>query len=167
MFEKAIDYTGCARWAAFYWSRACQTVVWEDGLQICIGAYTIAWHTFTHHRLVSHYTSTFNLGNPYSEARYWLLLDREQRRFYVYPVQDARTTLIAQHRSRQDMLFGVDALYDLVGSLEQAHERYRDQELQDRADRDVQCREHTAAMIRWLEGRCRPTGHLRLVHSRG
>lgn len=166
MFEKAIGYTGRARWVAFYWSREGQTVVWEDGVEICIGAFTTAWHIFTHHRLVSHYTSAFNFGNPYCEARYWLVLDREQRRFHAMPVQQARTMLVAQHGQRQDLLFGADSLDDLLDNLERAYERQRDHGLPDQPERDAQCRVHTEVMMRWLEGRARPSGHLRLVHNR-
>lgn len=167
MFERAIGYEGNCRFIGLYWSRAADTVICEDGIEIIVGGHVPAWNTITTHRLMLSYSSTYQLGSEYMDARHWLLLDRAERRFYLAKPSDAKQKLLEQHA-----LTGKRPVMDLdevLMSLEEASERLKatptPDDIEYREWKETERRNATYEMHRWLEDSCNPvsTRFLRLV----
>jgi len=121
MFEAALGYDGDARYVAFYWQPAGDEVMYDDG-QIAGDGDWWAWIEFENHPAIAPHlwlpcprcrgrgtTNTLendscdacdgsgllplNLGSSDFEADHWLILDRQERKFYVAPIVTARRFL--------------------------------------------------------------------------
>ncbi len=122
--EAALGYDGGARHVAFYWQPAGDEVMYDDG-QIGGDGDWWAWIEFENHRAIAPHlwlpcprcegrgtTNTLendpcdacdgsgllplNLGSSDFEADHWLILDRQERKFYVAPIVTARRFLQEQ-----------------------------------------------------------------------
>ncbi len=81
-FEKALGYPGDSRQVAFYWDPCGDETMYDDG--ICSG--DCNWPgflEFVRHPSVAPWLSPYDLGSSDSEAKHWLLCDRESRKVYV------------------------------------------------------------------------------------
>lgn len=81
-FEQVMGYPGNRKWVAFYWTPFGDELEFDDGHS----AGTIdwpGWLAFVRHRLVWPLIKAYDFGSSESEARHWLLLDRQARQFYV------------------------------------------------------------------------------------
>ena len=82
IFEKALGYRGENRWVAFYWEPCGDELMWDDGIASADGQWP-AWLIFIYHPPIVPILHQYNLGSSDEEARHWLLLDREERVFYI------------------------------------------------------------------------------------
>ncbi|MGL5511103.1 MAG: hypothetical protein ACRDB1_15895, partial [Microcoleaceae cyanobacterium] len=77
--EKTLGYNGSARWVAFYWEPEANHVMFQDGQKVG-AANNTAWSIFLQHDLIVYDLQKYQLQNS---DQYWLLLDRQTRRFYI------------------------------------------------------------------------------------
>jgi hypothetical protein len=77
--EKTLGYNGTSRWVAFYWEPEANHVMFQDGQKVG-AANNTAWSIFLQHDLIVYDLQKYELQNS---AEYWLLLDRQTRRFYI------------------------------------------------------------------------------------
>lgn len=83
-FEQVMGYPGNRKWVAFFWSPFGDELEFDDGHS----SGTIdwpGWLAFIQHRLVRPLIQGYDFGSSESEARHWLLLDRQARQFYAGP----------------------------------------------------------------------------------
>ena len=83
IFERVADYSGNRRWVAFYWSKFSEAPAFDDGYDFGTAGSARAWHFFMRHRLVKECLKDIDLGSTRGAATHLLLLDRQQRRFYI------------------------------------------------------------------------------------
>jgi hypothetical protein len=95
LLEQALDYPGQARLVAFFWSPIGDGAVYDDGLRSSEGDW-VTYLTFVEHPKVEPHLRSFDLGSSESEARQWLVLDREARTLSVLPAQEAALLLQQQ-----------------------------------------------------------------------
>jgi hypothetical protein len=83
MFEQALDYRGDARFIAFFCSHPLErTIFYTDGQMTQPGNYQ-AWQLWVLHKSTLSELWNYNFGREKTPATHWLLLDRDERDFYV------------------------------------------------------------------------------------
>ena len=82
MFERWMGYAGKSRFVAFYWGTCDELCFLDDGLDSGT-INSAAWQIFREHPTVSLHFLPYDFGSAELPARHWLLLHREDRRFYV------------------------------------------------------------------------------------
>jgi hypothetical protein len=87
MFERALGYEGDARYVAFDWMPGGDELMYHDGTVSADGDYN-PWLLWTRHITTAAVLAGYHFGNSDEPAQHWLLLDREERRFYVIPARD-------------------------------------------------------------------------------
>ena len=113
-WEKAFGYEGEARWLAVWWTPAGDEAMYDDGL-ISGDGYWVFYLDLVDqriaiplaHALASHPRGRYALGSSDEEATHCLLLDLEQRRVFVAPLEDALKFVRAQ---RQEEISQMPAL---------------------------------------------------------
>ena len=182
MFEAALGYDGDARYVAFYWQPTGDEVMYDDGHASGDGDWW-AWIEFENHRAIAPHlwlpcprcegrgtTNTLendpcdacdgsgllhlNLGSSDFEADHWLILDRQERKFYVAPIVTARRFLQEQWppppelTPEEEQAF-FEAIQRAVEELNQTWQPPSSEELEARLTASMQlCRE----MVAWLDG---------------
>jgi hypothetical protein len=81
-FEAALGYEGDARFVAFYWEPAGDELMYTNGQISANGEYA-PWILWRRHIATAPTLFGYDFGSSDTPARHWLLLDREDRRFYV------------------------------------------------------------------------------------
>jgi hypothetical protein len=95
MLEKAIGYSGFARFVSFYWEPGGDEAFYDDGQRAGTGE----WHgylTYIQHESVSHYLDEYELGSSETEATHVLILDRQERKICVSSRKEAKVFLAQQ-----------------------------------------------------------------------
>jgi hypothetical protein len=83
MFEEALGYSDDARFVAFFCGHPRQrTVFYTDGQIVQPGNYQ-AWQLWFLHPSAGSELRGYDFGNDNKPATHWLLLDRDERDFYV------------------------------------------------------------------------------------
>lgn len=94
MLEAAFGYEGGADLVAFYWTPCGDELAYLDSQgNGCAGANWNAWLVFVRHPAIAPFLSPFELGSSEDEAKYWLLLDRKARVFYIGTVEQVTRCL--------------------------------------------------------------------------
>jgi hypothetical protein len=105
MLEHAFGYYGSAAFVAFYFSDVGDELAWLDSTgSSTVGGYWEAWQAFTLHPVMRAYLDPFDFGSSDRTATHWLLLDRQNRRFYVGVAGKVNALLTSKHRSPADIL---------------------------------------------------------------
>ena len=180
--EGALGYDGDARYVAFYWQPAGDEVMYDDG-QVSADGDWWAWIDFVNHPAVYHHllwpcpqchgvgttnqleneTCTvcdgagrlpLNLGNSDEEATHWLILDRQERKFYVAPIATARRFLQEQwppppELTPEEQASIFEAFQEAVAKLNREWQPPSDEELQAILEESMQA---CAEMKAWLDG---------------
>lgn len=94
MLEMAIGYGGPARFVAFYWGGGDESY-FDDG-RLSATADWQPYLLFVQHRAVWHGLVGYDFGSSDAPARHYLVLDREQRRLFAAPANDAGRFLLGQ-----------------------------------------------------------------------
>jgi len=189
MFEAALGYQGDARYVAFYWQPAGDEVMYDDGHASGDGDWW-AWIEFENHSAVAPHlwlpcpqcggrgtTNTLendpcdacdgsgllplNLGSSDFEADHWLILDRQERKFYVAPIVTARRFLQEQWppppelTPEEEQTF-FEAIQKAVEELRHAWRPPGAGELEESVRQSMQtCTE----MVAWLDGQVESDWH--------
>jgi hypothetical protein len=92
--ERAIGYEREARYVALYWG-AGDEAYYDDGRFSGTGEWN-GYLTFVRHPAIEPALRPYHLGDSETEARHWLILDREARTLYVAPLRQANRFLQEQ-----------------------------------------------------------------------
>lgn len=85
-----------ARHVAFYWVPGGDEGAFHDGRISQVKINNNVYLAFVRHRAVAPHLRPYNLGASDTEADHWLVLDREERKLYVAPVETAYLFLVQQ-----------------------------------------------------------------------
>ncbi|MEA5522672.1 hypothetical protein [Limnoraphis robusta] len=77
--EQSLGYTAENRWVAWHWEPDLEQPFYTDG-QTTGASNSLAWQVFLEHPQVSYDLDNYELAET---ERYWLLLDRKTRNFYI------------------------------------------------------------------------------------
>jgi hypothetical protein len=113
MLEAALEYTGTARWVAFYWLPGGDELMYDDGLMSADGQWH-AWLLFKYHPRIAPSLVPYALGNSEEDARHWLLLDRDTRTCYVGEAPEVKQFL----RQVTSPVFTAAAVEALLAALD-------------------------------------------------
>ncbi len=93
----AVGYRGEAQYVALSWTPYGDELVIYDGTtQVVGGGNTHAWVAFLDHHLTRAILRGYDLGSSESEARHWLVVDRQSMRMSIALPTDATTLLRSQ-----------------------------------------------------------------------
>jgi predicted DNA-binding protein (UPF0251 family) len=95
MLEKAIGYSGEARFVSFHWTPGGDEAYFDDGQSGGTGNWQ-GYLAYVQHPTVHPLLAHYDLGNSDSEAHDALILDRQERRVYIASIKDAGTFLAQQ-----------------------------------------------------------------------
>jgi hypothetical protein len=95
MLERAMGYTGEARFVSFYWTPGGDEADYDDGQRAGTGNWQ-GYLAYVQHPLVYPVLAPYNLGSSDAEGRHSLILDRTERTLYVAARADAQTFLAQQ-----------------------------------------------------------------------
>jgi len=157
MFEKCVGYMGKSRFVAFFWGLCDELCFLDDSLDS--GTLDSAgWLVFTEHPFVRLHFQPFDFGSAELPARHYLLLDREERRFYVgkgeaiegfLEMQANPSTETAVKSSGRKTTVTLDEFISMAGSMEEVlgKELFPEEMMKRLQEQQVVCSE----LREWLE----------------
>src|SRR6266567_4123543 len=89
MLEKAIGYTGEARFVSFYWMPGGDEAYYDDGQRGGTGNWQ-GYLAYMQHATVYPLLTQYHFGGSENEAQHALILDREERIYLVASIKDTR-----------------------------------------------------------------------------
>jgi hypothetical protein len=99
VFERALGYSGDARYLLVYWEPAGDELMWDDGQRATCGEWQ-SYLLFIHHPRIAPALHTYTFGGSDAPARDGLVLDRQERVLYAGPIREARRLVQDQHSPR-------------------------------------------------------------------
>lgn len=81
-FESALGIRSSARWLGLYWEPQLNQLCYTDGETVDTGN-AHAWQLFCAHPQIQPSLVPYQLGNDHDSAQHYLLLDRQNHRFYI------------------------------------------------------------------------------------
>jgi hypothetical protein len=114
MLASAIGYKGEARFASFQWTPYGDVAEYSDGRMSATGNWQ-GFLAYIQHPAVSPPLEKYDLGSSESEAKYALILDREEFEVFIAPVREAEDFLKEQwptdpttRRSQEEYVAKID-----------------------------------------------------------
>jgi hypothetical protein len=130
MLATAIGYSEDARFVSFQWTPYGDEVEYSDGRVTATGNWE-AFLAFIQHPAVYPYLQDYDLGSSEAEAKYALLLDREEPALYIAPVKEAKDFLSHQKWPTQQP----------VGMTQEEYSAFVNKALKNMRQRDISMKE--------------------------
>lgn len=116
MLEQALGYTGPARCFATWWEPAGDEAMLSDGVTTATGQWQ-AFLTYTEHPVISPVLNPYDLGSSEAPAKFWLVIDRQDRKAWVAEAEFARGFL-RQQWPEDDLRMDAIGMENLIASME-------------------------------------------------
>lgn len=95
VLENALGYTGQAQFFTTWWEPCGDEAMVSDGRTSATGEWQ-GFLAYTQHPLIRPALFGFDLGSSESEAEFWLVIDRQERKAWIARPADARSLLAQQ-----------------------------------------------------------------------
>lgn len=154
LLEQALGYTGQARFFAAWWEPCGDEAMVSDGCTTATGEWQ-GFLAYVQHPIIRPALYRVDLGSSETEAKAWLVIDRQERKAWIAKPQDARKFLAQQWPQSEQILH----IEDLDQLLELVVDRF--QHMDTVTVQDVMCwMENThkavAALTAWLNEQAQP-----------
>jgi hypothetical protein len=115
LLEQALGYTGRARFFATWWEPCGDEAMVSDGCTTATGEWQ-GFLAYVQHPVIYPALYRIDLGSSETEAKAWLVIDRQERKALIAKPKDARAFLSQQWPQTDQILHiqDLDQLLDLV-----------------------------------------------------
>lgn len=150
LLERALGYTGEARFMATWWQPEGDDAMVSDGLTTATGQWQ-GYLAFVDHEAVHLHLMDYELGSSERPARHWLVIDRQERRAWIGKNGDARAFLQAQWPENHRPL-SPEEMQELWEGVNRWLANTRDATVGEVLEWMEQNRQAVAALTQWLDG---------------
>ncbi len=112
LLEQALGYNGQARFFAAWWEPCGDEAMVSDGRTTATGEWQ-GFLAYIQHPIIYPALYRVDLGSSETEAKAWLVIDRQERKAWIAKPQDARAFLSAQW-PQSEQIFHVDSLDQML-----------------------------------------------------
>jgi len=115
LLEQALGYNGQARFFAAWWEPCGDEAMVSDGCTTATGEWQ-GFLAYVQHPIIYPALYSVDLGSSETEAKAWLVIDRQERKAWIAKPQDARAFLSGQWPKSEQILHveSLDQLLELV-----------------------------------------------------
>ncbi len=154
LLEQALGYNGQARFFAAWWEPCGDEAMVSDGRTTATGEWQ-GFLAYVQHPIIYPTLYRVDLGSSETEAKAWLVIDRQERKAWIAKPQDARAFLSGQWPQGEQVLH-VESLDQLLALVIDRFQQIETVTVQDVMHWMKNTQKAVAALTAWLNEQAQP-----------
>ena len=154
LLEQALGYNGQARFFAAWWEPCGDAAMVSDGRTTATGEWQ-GFLAYVQHPIIYPTLYRVDLGSSETEAKAWLVIDRQERKAWIAKPQDARAFLSGQWPQGEQVLH-VESMDQLLALVIDRFQQIETVTVQDVMHWMENTQKAVAALTAWLNEQAQP-----------